>query len=139
MSDQTVARPSTYTTNIHASSGIQTHDPSNQAAKTYDLHRAAIRTSTTYAPRAKAAPLHATKALQGRGQAPTLSRPRHYMVVSGQRHAPGKGPPVPTVQEAGWVSERSEHRRLEEKSFRFCQGSNLDRPVVQSVAKHYTD
>jgi hypothetical protein len=29
-------------TNIHASSGIRTHDPSNQVAKTYALHRAAI-------------------------------------------------------------------------------------------------
>jgi hypothetical protein len=29
--------------------------------------------------------------------------------------------------------------RLEEKSFRLCRGSNLDRPVVQSVATHYTD
>jgi hypothetical protein len=28
-------------TNIYASSGIRTHDPSNQAAKTYSLHRAA--------------------------------------------------------------------------------------------------
>jgi hypothetical protein len=32
------------------------------------------------------------------------------MGVSGQRHAPallypGEGPPVPTVQEAGWASE----------------------------------
>jgi hypothetical protein len=35
---------------------------------------------------------------------------------------PGKGPPVP----------------LEEKSFCLCRESNLDRPVVQSVARHYT-
>jgi hypothetical protein len=26
-----------------------------------------------------------------------------------------------------------------EKSFLFCPGSNLDRPVVQSVVRHYTD
>jgi hypothetical protein len=45
------------------------------------------------------------EALGGRGGiAPTHSRPRHYMGVSGQRHAPaallppGKGPPVPIVQ-----------------------------------------
>jgi hypothetical protein len=28
---------------------------------------------------------------------------------------------------------------LEEKSSCLCRGSNLDRPVVQSVARHYTD
>jgi hypothetical protein len=60
----------------------------------------------------KAVPLHAMEALGGRGGiAPTHSRPRHYMGVSGQRHAPAalllpwKGPPVPIVQEAGWASE----------------------------------
>jgi hypothetical protein len=49
-SDQPVAKTSAYTgqhntnrntkTNIHASSGIGTHDPSNQAAKTYALQTA---------------------------------------------------------------------------------------------------
>jgi hypothetical protein len=45
------------------------------------------------------------------------------MGVSGQRHAPaallppGKGPPVPIVQEAGWAPEPVWARRLEEKSF----------------------
>jgi hypothetical protein len=61
------------------------------------------------------------------------------MGVSGQRHAPGKGPPVPIVQEAGWAPEPVWKQRLEEKLFRFCRGSNLDRPVVQPVARHYTD
>jgi hypothetical protein len=51
----------------------------------------------------------------------------------GRTLPPGKGPPVPIVQEAGWA------QRLEEKSFRLCRGSNLDRPVVQPVARHYTD
>jgi hypothetical protein len=43
--------------------------------------------------------------------------------VSGQRHAPavllppGKGPPVPIVQEAGWAPEPVWTQRLEEKSF----------------------
>jgi hypothetical protein len=43
--------------------------------------------------------------------------------VSGQRHAPaallppGKGPPVPIVQEAGWAPEPVWALRLEEKSF----------------------
>jgi hypothetical protein len=43
------------------------------------------------------------------------------MWVSGQRHAPaalyppGKGPPVPIVQEAGWAPEPVWTQRLEEK------------------------
>jgi hypothetical protein len=53
--------------------------------------------------------------------------------------APGKGPPVPTAQEAGWASEPVWTQRLEEKSFRLWRGLNLDRPVVQPVARHYTD
>jgi hypothetical protein len=52
---------------------------------------------------------------------------------------PGKGPLVPTVQEAGWAPEPVCTHRLQEKSFRLCQGSNLDRPDVQPVARHYTD
>jgi hypothetical protein len=51
----------------------------------------------------------------------------------------GKGPPMPIVQEAGWASELVWTQRLEEKSFRLCRESNLDRPVVQPVARHYTD
>jgi hypothetical protein len=45
------------------------------------------------------------------------------MGVSGQRHAPaallppGKGPPVPIVQEAGWASEPVWTQMLEEKYF----------------------
>jgi hypothetical protein len=67
------------------------------------------------------------------------------MGVSGQRHAPAallaleKGPPVPIVQEAGWAPEPAWTQRLEEKSFRLCRGSNLDRPVVQPVARDYSD
>jgi hypothetical protein len=53
--------------------------------------------------------------------------------------AQGKGPPVPTVQEARWAPEPVWTQRLEEQSFRLCRGSNLDRPVVQLVARHYTD
>jgi hypothetical protein len=45
--------------------------------------------------------------------------------------APGKGPPVPTVQEAGWSPEPVWTQGLEEKSFCLCWGSNLDRQVVQ--------
>jgi hypothetical protein len=46
---------------------------------------------------------------------------------------PGKGPPVPTVQEAGWAPEPVWTQRLEEIS----SASVGDRtPVVQSVVRH---
>jgi hypothetical protein len=48
-------------------------------------------------------------------------------------------PPGSTVQEAGWASQPVWTQRLEEKSFRLCRGWNHDRPVVQLVARHYTD
>jgi hypothetical protein len=93
----------------------------------------------------KAVPLHAMEALGGRrGIAPTHSGPRHQIGVSGQRHAPaallspGKGPPVPIVQEAGWAPEPVWTQRLEEKSSAPCRGSNPDCPVVQPVVQHYT-
>jgi hypothetical protein len=57
----------------------------------------------------------------------------------GRALAPGKGPPVPTVQEAGWVPEPVRTRRVVEKSFRLCPGSNLDLPIVRPVVRHYTD
>jgi hypothetical protein len=63
------------------------------------------------------------EALGGRGDIAPHSRPRHWMGVSGQRHAPaallppGKGPPVPIVQEAGWTPDPVWTQRLEEKSF----------------------
>jgi hypothetical protein len=50
----------------------------------------------------------------------------------GRALAPGKGPPVPIVQEAGWASEPVWTQRLEEKSFRLYRGSNVDRPVSSS-------
>jgi hypothetical protein len=52
--------------------------------------------------------------------------------------APGKGPPVPNVQEAGWAPEPVWIQRLEERSFRLCRDSSRDRSVVQPVARHYT-
>jgi hypothetical protein len=66
------------------------------------------------------------------------------MGVSGQRHAlprfaPGKGPPVPIVLEAGWALEPVWTQRIEEKILCPSRGSNPDRPVVQSVVRHYTD
>jgi hypothetical protein len=66
------------------------------------------------------------------------------MGVSGQRHSPaalyppGKGPPVPIVQEAGWAPEPVWAQKLEEKYFHLCRGSNIDRSVIQPVARHYT-
>jgi hypothetical protein len=57
----------------------------------------------------------------------------------GRALPPGKGPPVPIVQEAGWAPEPVWTQGLEEKSFRLCRVSNLDPPVVQSVAGLYTD
>jgi hypothetical protein len=66
------------------------------------------------------------------------------MGVSGQHHAsaallpPGKGPPVPIIQEAGWAPEPVWTQRLEEKSFVPAGDRNPDRPVVQPVVRHYT-
>jgi hypothetical protein len=40
---------------------------------------------------------------------------------------------------AGWAPEPVWTQRLEKKSFGLCRGLNLDRLVVQSVARHYTD
>jgi hypothetical protein len=63
--------------------------------------------------------------------------------VSGQPHAPGrplppgKGPPVPIVQEAGWVPEPVWTQRLQEKSL----ASAGDRTSIarSSVARYYTE
>jgi hypothetical protein len=57
----------------------------------------------------------------------------------GRTLAPGKGHPVSIVQESGWAPETVWTQRLEEKLFRLCRGSNFNRPVVQPVARHYTD
>jgi hypothetical protein len=52
---------------------------------------------------------------------------------------PGKAPPVPIGQEAGWASEVVWTQRLEKKSFCLCRESNADPPIVQSVVRHCTD
>jgi hypothetical protein len=62
-----------------------------------------------------------------------------FSVTPWPRLAPGKGPQIVIVQEAGWSPEPVWTQRLKEKSFRLCRGSNLDRPVVQPVARHCTD
>jgi hypothetical protein len=94
----------------------------------------------------KAVPLHATKAPGWCGGiAPTHSRPRPWMeqavsVTPRVRFlGVGKGPPVPIVQEARWVPGAVWTQRVEDKSFVLCRGSNLDRPVVRPVARHYID
>jgi hypothetical protein len=50
---------------------------------------------------------------------------------------PGKGPPVPIGQKAGWAPE-SIWTQDRGKILYPCRGSNPDRPVVQPVARHYT-
>jgi hypothetical protein len=57
----------------------------------------------------------------------------------GRALPPGKGFQVLILQEAGWAPEPFWTQRLEEASSFPCRGSNLVRPVVQSVARHYTD
>jgi hypothetical protein len=63
------------------------------------------------------------------------------MGVSGQRHAPaallppGKEPPVPIGQEAGWAPEPVWTQRIEEKSFAPAGDRT---PVVKPVVRHYT-
>jgi hypothetical protein len=72
-----------------------------------------------------------------RSIAPTYSRPRHSMAVSGQHHAPaallplGKGPPVPIVQEAGLAPEPVWTQRLEEKSF---APAGVRTPIARSAS-----
>jgi hypothetical protein len=49
---------------------------------------------------------------------------------------PGKGPSVPILQEGGGPQTRS-GLKVSGKISCLCRGSNLDRSVVQSVARHY--
>jgi hypothetical protein len=93
----------------------------------------------------KAIPLHALEALGGRGGiAPTHSRPRHYMGVSGQRQAPAAllplGERTPgTHCPGGWVGPRA-GLDTEVRGKILCprRGPNPNRPVVQPVVRHYT-
>jgi hypothetical protein len=55
------------------------------------------------------------------------------------RFSPGERTPALIGQESVWAPVLVWTQRLEEKSFRLCRGSNLDRPVVPPVARHYTD
>jgi hypothetical protein len=90
--------------------------------------------------KAKAVPLHATEALE-RGELLLILDlgTRWDWVVSitpRPRFSPGKGPRYPLYRRLGGPQSRSGHR-LEEKSFRLCQGSHLDRPAVQPIARCY--
>jgi hypothetical protein len=80
-------------------------------------------------------------ALGEKNTAPTHSWPRHWMGVSGQRHAsaalcPGERSTVPIVQEAGWAPEPVWTQRLQEKSFAPAGDRT---PIARSVVRHYTD
>jgi hypothetical protein len=68
-----------------------------------------------------------TSALEGGER--SASRP-------GRALPPGKEPPVPIVQEAGWAPEQFWTQRLEEKS---CASVGDRSPAVQSVVRRYTD
>jgi hypothetical protein len=111
--------------------------------KTHDRPNVIISCSRPL--KAKAVPLHTTEALEGtRYSSYSLSTSAldggEWSVSRGGRAlAPGKVPPVPTVQEAGWASEPVWAQRPEEKSFRPCRGSNLDHPDAQPVARYYAD
>jgi hypothetical protein len=87
----------------------------------------------------KADPLHAMEALVGRGSiAPTHFWLRHYMGVSGQRHAPAAlYPRGKDTCTGGWVGLRAGlDTEVRGKILSPRRGSNPDRPVVQSVARH---
>jgi hypothetical protein len=82
----------------------------------------------------KAVPLHAMVALGWRGVASTHSWPRHYMAVSGQRHAPAAlcpGERTPgTHCTGGSVGPRAGlDTEVTGKIFCPCRGSNPGRPV----------
>jgi hypothetical protein len=103
-----------------------------------------FKTTTLYV-QLKAVPLNSMEAIEGgRMHSPcsflTLALDGGEWSASrpGRDLAPGKGPPVPTGQESGWVPEPVWKKRLEENSSCLCRGSNPDRPVVQSVASQYT-
>jgi hypothetical protein len=90
--------------------------------------------------KAKAVPLHATKALGGEEYSSFSFSTSALDGGEWSALRPGRAlPPGPIVQEAGWAPEPVWIQGLEEKSFRLCWGSNLDRSVVQPVARHYTD
>jgi hypothetical protein len=93
----------------------------------------------------KAVPLHAMKALGGSKYSSYSFSTSALDAGSGQRHAPdalyprGMNAQYPLYRRLGGPQSRSGHRGYRKNPFRLCRGSNLDRPVVQPVARHYTD
>jgi hypothetical protein len=84
---------------------------------------------------------HHANATGRRGIATTHYWPRHYMrsvvsVTPRPRFNPGKDPPPPIGQEAGWASGLAWSQRLEEKFF--ASGKARIR-VIQSVVTYYID
>jgi hypothetical protein len=85
-------------------------------------------------------PLHAEVALGGERRYSSYSFLTSAL-EGGERSAsrpgralpPGKEPPVPTVQEAGWPPEPVWTQRLEEKSSASVGDRNL---AVQSIVRH---
>jgi hypothetical protein len=76
--------------------------------------------------------------------APTQCRPRHEIWVSGQGHVPAAlcpGEKTPgTHCTGGWEGPRAGMDTEARGKISYpCRGSNIDCPVVQSVARHYTD
>jgi hypothetical protein len=68
------------------------------------------------------------------------------MGVSVQCHAPAalttgeRTPPrVPTGQEAGWGPDPVRTQEVTRKILLPLLGIELDRPVIQSIVRHYTD
>jgi hypothetical protein len=51
---------------------------------------------------------------------------------SGRALTPGKGPPVPIGQEAGWAPEPVWTQEIRGKILCVCRRSNLDRPDVNN-------
>jgi hypothetical protein len=56
--------------------------------------------------------------------------------LPGRALPPGKEPPVPTVQEAGWAPEPVWTQRLEENPYIPVEDGT---PAVRSVDRHYTN
>jgi hypothetical protein len=104
-----------------------------------------FRINFTDGKKAKAVPLHTTKDFGGRKLYLLLildfgTRWGEWSAsLYGRGLAAGKGPLIPIVQEAGWTPDPVWTQKLEEKFFRICRGSNVDCPVVQPIARHYTD
>jgi hypothetical protein len=71
-----------------------------------------------------------------------ICSPRWRWVVSvtpRPRFAPRKGPPVTIVQEVGLGPRAGLDTEVRGEILCPCRGSKPDRPVVQSVVRHYTD